>query len=139
MSDPYAGARAAVASWTPPSASPAVMADGTAPGVFAANEAAVGIYDATRGALVATYPGVGYSRWLEWISTKCTYVGQIDVYYGAIEEPGRITSYGDGSLAEYDPNRPRYIPQGAPVFVVWTVPNGSHTASCKAGFRQADS
>lgn len=137
MTDPYAGVRAAVAAWSPSTSSPGVNADGSPAGVFAANEAGVGLYDATRGGLVATYPAVGYARWLDWVSVECTYAGRVDLYYGAVDTSGRISSYGDGSLAEFDPNRPRYIPQGAPVFVVWIVPNGTHKASCKAGFREA--
>lgn len=141
MTDPYAGPRGAVAAWSGTSrASPSSAAPGGPGGVgiFAANQSAVGVYTATLGALVATYPATGYARWLDWVSVVCSHIGRVEIYYGAVEAPGRITSYGDGSLSEFDPNRPRYIPSGAPVMVVWTVPDATHNASCVAGFRSAD-
>lgn len=140
VSDPYAGPLAAVTSWgvtTGPTA-PETAASGQPGGTGgAAAEDGVGVYDPNRGALVATFPATGYARWLDWLSVKCSYSGLVEVFAGSIDDLGRITSYGDGSVAEFDPNHPRYIPQGAPLFVVWYVPPAGHTATCKAGFRQA--
>lgn len=138
MTDPYSGPTAAVTAW-----GATVAPQGTTAGVDgpegaaagAAAEDGVGRYDPLRGALVATFSAAGYARYLDWLSVNCSYAGRIDVYAGSIDELGRITSYGDGSLSEFDPNSPRYIPQGAALFVVWTVPDATHTASAKAGMR----
>lgn len=140
MTNPYAGPRSAVASWGGPggagnTARGVSGLTGPTDGVFS-TEPNVAAYDATRGALIATYAATGYARWLDWISVTCSYSGPVQIFAGSLDDLGRLTSYGDGSLAEFDPNHERYIPQGAPVYVVWTVPDSTHTASCVAGFRE---
>lgn len=133
--DAYEATRAAVGAW----ATSGTRSSGTRPtgdAVYLASDPGVGVYMATLGALVATYPAVGYARWLDYVTTKCTTIGVVEIYVGAIDELGRLSSYGDGSLSEFDPNRPRYIPGGAPVFIVWYVPDSSHSASAKAGLRE---
>lgn len=141
MADPYASTRAALAAWavSAGAGSSAGAASG-APGggaVYLPSEPGVGVYVAQLAALVATYPATGYARWLDYIVTRCTYVGVVEVYVGAIDDLGLLTTYGDGSRSEYDPNNPRYIPQGAAVYVVWHVPDATHSASAKIGFREA--
>lgn len=141
MTSPYDGPRAAVAAWSTSPTSPAATSSPDSPAsagdAFLPNVPAVGVYRASLGALVATYPGVGYARWLDWVSVKCSEADIVEIYVGAISDIGRLSSYGDGSLSEYDPNKSRYIPQGAPVFVVWYVSSATQTSSAVAGFRQA--
>lgn len=135
MTSPFDAARAAVGQWAPESPagplSAYVVAD-----AYAATEGQPARYDAVRGALVATYPAAGYARWLDWLNVQCSYSGPVSVYFGAIEESGRITTYADGGSAEFDPNSGRFIPGGAAVYVVWTVPTSAHTANAVAGFRK---
>lgn len=143
MTTPWDQPRRAVERWStssPAGSSPAGSSPGARVaegGAFLPLANAVGVYNALHGALVATYPAVGYDRLLDWLSATCSHSGVISLYYGAISDTSRFSTYGDGSRSEYDPNRPRLIPQGAPLLVVWTVPNATHTASCMAGFRQA--
>lgn len=139
VTSPYAHVQAAVAGYA--SASGATAPGGSPgpppPQVFVTSDAAVGVYDAQLGALVARYPAVGYGRLLECLAVTCGESRPVHVYIGAATPAARITSYGDGSLADYSPGTPRYIPPGAPLLVVWEVASSTSTASCNAQMRQA--
>lgn len=140
MTSPYGSIQHAVAGYASVarSRSPdaATGAAGPAP-TFTGFEPAVGVYDSVRAQLVATYPAAGYPRHLECLSVECSQAVPVHLYVGAISATSRISSYGDGSLADYSPPIPRWIPEGAPLLVVWEVTSSTATGSASAQLRQA--
>lgn len=142
MSTPFDDVRQAVAAYALTPASPSSTSagsDATASGAetFFGSELAVARYDAVLGKLVARYPPVAYARLLECLAVTCDEAVSVHLYVGSIAPQARLSSYGDGSLAEYDPQRPRYIPQGAALFVVWDVASSTSTGYANAQLRSA--
>lgn len=141
MATPFDDARRAVAAYAVTPASPSSTSagsDGTAEvGTFFGSELAVGRYDGVLGKLVARYPPVAYGRLLECLAVTCDEAVSVHLYVGSIAPQARLSSYGDGSLSEYDPQRPRYIPPGAALFVVWDVASSSSGGFANAQLRSA--
>lgn len=135
--DPHAPIRRAVRGWQQATAPP--VAPGTVPvppPAFFASLPAVGRYDPSIGKLVATYPPVAYARELEALAVTCSQVVPVHLYAGSISPATRISSYGDGSLADYSPPIPRYIPENAAFLVVWDVTLSTATGNANAQIRQ---
>jgi len=127
--------RAAVAGYAGHPAPAGSAPAGPPPEAFEPFATAVARVDPVLGQLVARFGAVGYARYLEYLTVECSSAVAVHVYAGAIAPTSRISSYGDGSLADYAPPTGRYVPGGAPVFVVWEAATG--TAAATAQFRQA--
>jgi len=130
VSDPFAGPRAAVASYTATSSprGPELTFAGSVP--------AVGVYDIARAVLVATFAPVAYDRQLEALAVTCDEAVAVHLYVGAIAPAGRISSYGDGGLADFSPPTPRIVPAGSALFVVWEVTSAGSAGGANAQLRQ---
>lgn len=104
---------------------------------FQPNQPAVAVYNAALGGMIATFPATAYPRYLDTLTTVCSVVCPVHVHAGPPTPASRLTSHGDGSLADYSPPSGRYIPGGVQVTVVWAPTPANATASCNAQFRQA--
>lgn len=140
MTSPYDAARAAVAAYGAygpagsAGSSSAPQQRGPAPAVQV-RLPAVATYSAVSGGLVATYPATPYPRLLRRLAVNCTSAVAVTIYVGAIADNARESSYGDGSRADFDPTHSPYIPEGAPVIIVWAGAS-TDSASCTATFEQ---
>jgi hypothetical protein len=107
---------------------------GIARGVFTPRVPAVAVWDGARH--VARYPGAPYARVMLRLASRCSRAVPIHVYVGGMDDNCRETSHGDGSLADFDPNTPPYIPENSAVYIVWDTWVAGDSASCTATFSQ---
>lgn len=140
MTSPFDAVRRAVArqaatagAITPPGAPTAAAGAETFQGTLPA----IGRWDPLTSRLVAMFPSVGYDRLLESVVTECSEICPVAIYYGQISLATRYTAYGDGSLSDYSPPIPKFLPQGAALFVVWSTSSSTKTGSANAQLRSA--
>lgn len=138
-SSPFDAVRRAVAHQAATAGSPSSTSPGSpavaSTGTFQGALPAIGVWNPKISALVATWPSVAYDRLIEAVVVECSEICPVSIYYGSISPATRITSYGDGSLSDYSPPIPRFLPQGAALFVVWSTSSSTKTGNANAQLR----
>lgn len=135
MGDPFGPVRDAVAGYA---ATSSPRPAGPAP-TFLGSLPAVGVYNVSAGLLVATFGAVPYTRQLEALAVTCDEVAAVHLYVGAVAPAGRISSFPDGSMADFSPPIPRIVPAGSALFVVWEVTSSASAGAANAQLRQVTS